>query len=41
VKKLRDIMKDGDFLRVQVEGGGCSGFQYIFKVDQELSKDDM
>jgi iron-sulfur cluster insertion protein len=28
-------------LRVTVEGGGCSGFQYIFKWDSETNSDDI
>ena len=29
------------FMRVAVEGGGCSGFQYIFKFDTERNNDDL
>ena len=29
------------FMRVTVEGGGCSGFQYIFKFDTERNNDDL
>ena len=28
------------FMRVAVEGGGCSGFQYIFSFDDERRDDD-
>jgi len=31
---------DGYFLRVFVDAGGCSGFQYQFEVDNELEEDD-
>jgi iron-sulfur cluster assembly accessory protein len=32
---------DGAMLRISVEGGGCSGFQYKFKVDHAKAKDDL
>ena len=28
-------------LRVYIEGGGCSGFQYIFKFDSIKNSDDL
>jgi iron-sulfur cluster assembly accessory protein len=31
----------GSMLRVSVQGGGCSGFQYVFDVDQEKAPDDI
>ncbi|XP_066143371.1 iron-sulfur cluster assembly 2 homolog, mitochondrial [Euwallacea fornicatus] len=41
-ERLNKITKDtpGGFLRVAVEGGGCSGFQYIFDLDTKLNDDD-
>ena len=32
---------DGAMLRVSVEGGGCSGFQYKFGVDKVKADDDL
>ncbi|XP_041132381.1 uncharacterized protein LOC121330145 isoform X2 [Polyodon spathula] len=40
VKRLREICDTGEFLRVQVEGGGCSGFQYKYSVDTIKNEDD-
>jgi iron-sulfur cluster assembly accessory protein len=31
----------GTMLRVSVEGGGCSGFQYKFDMDREQAPDDV
>lgn len=33
--------RDGIRLRVQVLGGGCSGFQYDFRFDEEQAEDDL
>ncbi|KAJ1104603.1 hypothetical protein NDU88_002013 [Pleurodeles waltl] len=40
VKRLREISDGTDFLRLQVEGGGCSGFQYKFSLDTVINPDD-
>jgi iron-sulfur cluster assembly accessory protein len=31
----------GSMLRVSVEGGGCSGFQYKFDIDRTQATDDL
>lgn len=41
VKRLEEICIDGSFLRVTVESGGCSGFQYKFDLDKQLNEDDL
>lgn len=41
VKRLTEICQDGSFLRVVVEGGGCSGFQYKLEMDKTINQDDL
>ncbi|XP_009953194.1 PREDICTED: iron-sulfur cluster assembly 2 homolog, mitochondrial, partial [Leptosomus discolor] len=40
VKRLLEITEGSEFLRLQVEGGGCSGFQYKFSLDTVVNPDD-
>lgn len=40
VKRLQDICDKDEFLRLSVESGGCSGFQYKFELDTTIDKDD-
>jgi iron-sulfur cluster assembly accessory protein len=44
VSKIASILSRepaGAMLRVSVEGGGCSGFQYKFDVERERADDDL
>lgn len=40
MKRLREICDEKSFLRVVVEGGGCSGFQYKFNIDNRLEEQE-
>lgn len=44
IKKLKELLAEEDNpnlkLRVFVQGGGCSGFQYGFAFDEEQNDDD-
>ncbi len=43
-RRIGEILKSepaGAMLRVSVEGGGCSGFQYKFDVDSTRADDDV
>ena len=43
VLKINEIMKDepsASYLRIFVQGGGCSGFQYGFTFDESKNEDD-
>jgi len=43
-KRIGEILKGepaGTMLRVSVEGGGCSGFQYKFDVERAKAADDL
>ena len=43
-RRIGEILKsegDGAMLRISVEGGGCSGFQYNFSFDEQRNDDDL
>jgi iron-sulfur cluster assembly accessory protein len=43
-RRIGDILRQepaGTMLRVSVEGGGCSGFQYKFDTERERAEDDI
>jgi iron-sulfur cluster assembly accessory protein len=43
-RRIGEILKseaEGAMLRVSVEGGGCSGFQYKFDIERSRADDDL
>jgi len=43
-RRIGEILKAepaGAMLRLSVQGGGCSGFQYRFDIDRERAADDI
>ncbi|KAG5197567.1 hypothetical protein MJG53_016391 [Ovis ammon polii x Ovis aries] len=40
VQRLLEITEGSEFLTLEVEGGGCSGFQYKFSLDTVINPDD-
>ncbi len=41
IAKILRTEPEGAMLRVSVEGGGCSGFQYKFDVEHARAEDDL
>lgn len=43
VKQLKEISEreSKKYLRISVDGGGCSGFQYLFNLDDKVNADDV
>ena len=42
VQRLKELYQKSPekTLRISVEGGGCSGFQYLFNLDASVNEDD-
>jgi iron-sulfur cluster insertion protein len=44
INKVRDLLIDeklsNGFLRMFIQGGGCSGYQYGFTFDETINEDD-
>ena len=41
ISKITGADESKDALRISVLGGGCSGFQYEFNMDNERNEDDL
>ena len=44
IKQINNLLSKkspGSFFRIAIKGGGCSGFQYKFTFDNEISNDDL
>jgi len=41
IKAILDKEPEKSYLRVSVEGGGCSGFSYKFELDEAARPDDL
>uniref|UniRef100_A0A914YE20 Iron-sulfur cluster assembly 2 homolog, mitochondrial n=1 Tax=Panagrolaimus superbus TaxID=310955 RepID=A0A914YE20_9BILA len=41
VNRLKEIAKPNEHLRIVVEGGGCSGFEYKLSLDDKLTDEDL
>lgn len=43
-RRINEVLKGepaGSMLRISVNGGGCSGFQYAFDIERNRSDDDV
>ncbi|KAK6103114.1 Iron-sulfur cluster assembly accessory protein [Brugia malayi] len=40
VNRLREVASTGEHLRIVVDGGGCSGFEYKMSLDSKINDND-
>ena len=43
-KKIENLLKkenNNKFFRIEVKGGGCSGYKYHFSTDNKINEDDI
>lgn len=40
VNRLREVASSGEHLRIMVDGGGCSGFEYKMSLDNKINDND-
>ena len=44
LKQINNLLSkkdEGSFFRIAIKGGGCSGFQYEFTIDNSKAEDDL
>jgi len=44
IKQINHLLSNKDkesYFRVEIIGGGCSGFQYVFSIDNNAQDDDL
>lgn len=41
VNRLREVVSAGEHLRITVDGGGCSGFEYKMSLDNKINDSDL
>ncbi|KAF6208452.1 hypothetical protein GE061_016908 [Apolygus lucorum] len=41
ISKLKEVAAPNESLRIVVDSGGCSGFQYNFELDSKISEEDV
>lgn len=40
IKRLKKVLSDNEVLRISIDSGGCKGFNYLFKVEETINKED-